>query len=889
MPEIDHATLFLSAILMVSTLSAAITNNNSTSFSIRNSTIGPSTSLTSNNSQPFCCQVLVDVVGLNVWYTSPVIYYKETIITEYVQYNNTAVPSTTKVITNDFSDTHGNVITYGSYNGASGTLPLAETVSPCSEQINGDYCGLVVEPSTAWTNEQSAIVSPTPFATISQFYVVTGIPQGSECVVTITPDPACAYDSENTTDFCTVHELTAPADFQSMMANEEFGQVPYNAATMLDINNTFVHTTSMDLNEKWMHGGNFQNYEIPGRLLEWLASQPGVLSQVPRFKECSVGGGEGAPTVHIPVAELTSYSSSYIPVGGVYRSRASNTHSTGTKITTAASQGSPSSGRSESLAFPEPLPVTSIPKQTGPTIPFETQSMTPADPHTDTVRNSGSQSELRTASNDVASRSRANFPLPVTVKPAPSVPAHHTPSSIAPITNSKPGSTAHDPATNDGAASNILSAIQQGASEIDGNSQTSAPVIIGGMTASELGSGTFILSGGRTIAAGGSPVVESSTTYSIDQLGAVVINDIPISRLTPYTLTSGNVAPHGAAEIGNVLVTLSPVPFSSADASHVASKAFVLSGQTLYLGGSPVTVSGTTCALDSSGRFQINGQTVSTLASDNITPLLETYEPVAIGSAIALPIASDAFVLSGKTLRAGGAAATVSGTTYSLSPSGAVIVNGQSISSLAAIPAATDFSAITLGTHVIAAHPTSQPALVIFGKTLFPGGTPVTISANGHLETLSLPTDALLPNARQLLVVNGKTETLAQSQTALTGSDGAVFSFTPTMAPGMVLGGQTLIAGGTAIFNGGATISERPDGAIIKISEGVTSTLGSEVGGIGSYIMSGFGTQGSVPSGLISATSVPAPFLGKGDRLRWRESWGVQILSMSIFALVIFI
>lgn len=47
-----------------------------------------------------CCAVYVNFVALNFWYNATYEYVEKTIITEYIQYNNTVVPTTTTVDSN---------------------------------------------------------------------------------------------------------------------------------------------------------------------------------------------------------------------------------------------------------------------------------------------------------------------------------------------------------------------------------------------------------------------------------------------------------------------------------------------------------------------------------------------------------------------------------------------------------------------------------------------------------------------------------------------------------------------------------------------------------------------------------------------------------------------
>ena len=213
----------------------------------------------------------------------------------------------------------------------------------------------------------------------------------------------------------------------------------------------------------------------------------------------------------------------------------------------------------------------------------------------------------------------------------------------------------------------------------------------------------------------------------------------------------------------------------------------------------------------------------------------------------------------GQTISAGGAPVTISGTTYSAAPSGGIVANGQTITPAGQAGASPG---ITAGGQVLPVASGLASAIVISGRTLLPGGSPITVTENGQVETLSLPANS----NGQAIVVNGRTTSLSPGATVLTGANGEQITISRTAAGEVIIGGKTLVPGGIALVTNGVTITEKPDGEIIEISGAVTSTIGSAGdGGIGGFINSGLGGSAT---GQARSSSVPTAFPGAATRLR---------------------
>ena len=87
----------------------------------------------SSPSGSFCCQIYAPAVGLIVWYTDHDVEYPDgTVITEYLRYNNTVVPTAT--ITQQPNST----VFLGGYVADLGETPILPGVQT---DINGPYYG----------------------------------------------------------------------------------------------------------------------------------------------------------------------------------------------------------------------------------------------------------------------------------------------------------------------------------------------------------------------------------------------------------------------------------------------------------------------------------------------------------------------------------------------------------------------------------------------------------------------------------------------------------------------------------------------------------------------------------------------------------------------------
>jgi hypothetical protein len=234
--------------------------------------------------------------------------------------------------------------------------------------------------------------------------------------------------------------------------------------------------------------------------------------------------------------------------------------------------------------------------------------------------------------------------------------------------------------------------------------------------------------------------------------------------------------------------------------------AIVIGSQTLTQGESTV-INGVPVVVPSDAggsRVVVGGTTYVVNNGPTAAPVLT------VGQSTVTANPQGQFVVGSETLKPGGPAVTVDGSTLSLGTGGTIaIVNGVT-QTLANAPVMTSPPVITVGDRVVSATVlggTTQ--LVLDGQTLVPGGSPITVSGT----TYSLPAS----DSGTRIVVNGVTSTLSPGQIgSATVKDGTTAFI---LAPG-----QTLTPGGILTISG--TTYSMPSGSpSIIVINGVTSTL----------------------------------------------------------------
>ncbi|KAH6841443.1 hypothetical protein B0T12DRAFT_398772 [Alternaria alternata] len=243
-------------------------------------------------------------------------------------------------------------------------------------------------------------------------------------------------------------------------------------------------------------------------------------------------------------------------------------------------------------------------------------------------------------------------------------------------------------------------------------------------------SGPSFVVGDQSLIPGGPAITVSGTTLSLAPFASFIIVDGTTSSLVTPSLQFGNPP---VITIGGDVISALPEP---------SGPVFVVDGQTLFPGGSEITVSGTTLSLAQSASLVVINGVTSVLATP-AAPLI-TAPPLTIGHATfrPLPGTGTAYLIGSILLTAGGSI-VVSGTTISLAHGAtALAINGKtSFISPGIQPIITNPPLLTIGSQTYTARSGSGTTFIIGDQTLTPGGT---ITIDGTTISLALGATELI-------------------------------------------------------------------------------------------------------------------------------------------------
>ncbi|KAK5125646.1 hypothetical protein LTR85_011920 [Meristemomyces frigidus] len=670
--------------------------------------------------------------------------------------------------------------------------------------------------------------------------------------------------------------------------------------------------------------------DMPNGLLPWLASQSVIKSKFPYIEHCWTISGIGQPTVHVPVNQLTTTSTNIIELGVPLPQTTVLPPKTTSSVMSSTT----------SVVAPTPLPVQKTTSTAGVgssettgKSSSETKGESPSETTGESsAQTSGVSSAQTTGRSSDHTTGESSSKTTNESSTGGSSPGGSSPSESSPSESGGSSQTAQTTASNApqgtlttsndlGGLLGAISSVAQQASSRGGSPAVVQPSE-GGTSAAPAGSPARIQAstsaatssvigfviGSQTASPGGPAVSSEGTVYSALPSGSGV-------QVVANGQTS--TVQRSAGATGAV----SPVQATANDGSSV----YVVGSQTLSSAGSAVTVAGTTYSALSSGSglvvaasgttstilqgsahsviipgasgsayvvgsqpitaggsaATVSGTTYSALPSDSglVVAASGATSTILQSSArgVVTPAASgSAYVADGQTITAGGSGATISGTTYSVLPSGsgvqiiaagatstlqqstqdagfATLPGGQVISTVA-LPVNTPAS-ITIDGKAFAYQEQASSAVVIGSATLSVGGPAVTESG----ETLSLVSQG----STAVLVVNGTSTTALPSSgpaQQLVTLGGQIYTAYAAGSSVVVIDGQTVLPG-TAMVIDGETVSLSGTDLVV-VSGTVTSTEG-----LGGAIMSGLGgtqvsaaTAGSpalYTGGAASATSRP--------------------------------
>lgn len=661
------------------------------------------------------------------------------------------------------------------------------------------------------------------------------------------------------------------------------------------------------------------SFFLPADFAEFFASIPYVKEEYPDIGKCTplIGGGE--PTVHVPVNQLTDTSHVTLMMTGNLKASSTAPKTTEAQTTkepeTTKDQGQPTSTPKETQQSAPPAesqPIThdastadsgqtadttSSPEPTtSPDIVSVIQETTgsqgvqdspvPIAAATPVEATQGSSptsakigaiiaSVIGLVPSAAAEQEAASNPAPAAITfddssqtIVPSGPAHETPAPAAQITIGSSLITANSasafvvgtetlapggPAITLGGTtfaipSQATALVVNGETTPIGQPQTQktpapAQIPVGGSVVTANGASQFEI-GSQTLIPGGSAItIDDSVVSLAPSATAVVINGVT----TPVAGKSANV-PAVQITIGGSTIT--------AD----SASQFQIASQTLSPGGPAITVSGTTYSLAPSG---------SAIVVDGVTSQVAVPQgsPITFGSdEVATPIASGAYVLQGgQTLSPGGSVVVGDGTTYSLAPSGSVVINGVT----SAMP--------TAGSTIIGMSQDSGTELILDGTTLSPGSTAVVSG-----------TTYSLPAMGGGIYVNGQSSALpsASPGAAITLPNGIVA--TPTIATELAFGSQTL-SPGSEITVSGTTYSLSGSDVIVKASSTTFTEAASQLTRVSSASPASSSSASSAPETTRSTEpsgGVATPTTSQSGASRVANVLGgtcLTILSVALF------
>lgn len=672
-------------------------------------------------------------------------------------------------------------------------------------------------------------------------------------------------------------------------------------------------------------GGGQALANNPDSVVEFLADIPYAVSQFPQVGSCMpIYAGEGAPTVHVPVSELTHSTESVITRSSIYTGFTSSASPITTPTPTGPLSKAIIETTASTLALPAQKPVTTSSGQpskiiittsiisgststTRPAIAFSAHTETKAtqldlpSPHnddTDTVSATANPGSTSSRGAPVAftahletTATRLDLPSPADGGTGILTATAHLETSASVLIVHLPSGytdTPHASAIIESTAATLKVPTPVGSDNEPGSPLTtiSSSLIIQWITVTTTGED------GPSFVA----IIESTATAL--SLPAPTIESTAKTLKIPTSVGQGT----GAESTPTAVQWVSTIPVqspSSTSETGVALPAVVLpwttvtpdassnydigSGQTLTPNGPAVTHDGSTYAIStgSSGVVFVSNGVSSVLVQP-------TSSPADTGAKVAAPVPAPAITIvsvavtqdsasqyvipssvagttSDQTLTPGGPGVVVAGTTYSIPSAGtAVVVNGQT--SVIATPAG---AVVTLGSGTASGEQNVAGAGVLATPVGSSGAYIVsgqTISPGGSAAVISGTTYSLVSSGSSTaVVINGQTSPI----TAAAGAIATFGSDSPSGASGAgVL--ATPLSGNGGYVVAGQTLS--PGGSAVVVAGATYSLVSSGsstavvINGHTSPIAAAAGAVATFgPSGQSAAGVLATPVGGSGE------------------------
>ncbi|KAK3638705.1 hypothetical protein LTR56_006712 [Elasticomyces elasticus] len=546
------------------------------------------------------------------------------------------------------------------------------------------------------------------------------------------------------------------------------------------------------LNANYFGGGNpdYKVFQMPADLATMLAGIPAVSSSYPYIGSCTVGGGQGEPTVHVPVNALTATSHSTLTMSGAY-----NTGSTTDvpRTTTSAVNGG-------STATIEPDTQTSQP---------ETQA---SQGQTSPGSAANGESTQAGTTPETAAQSQ-----PTLVNPTQGTPTSAQVSQAASSQNpASEGQTSAQPSTQGQPVSSQAS--QAGTSQA-GQSQQTGGVQSQGDQGQQTQSSPSVGTQAST-AQFGAPT-------STQNIGGIIASVLGVTSTPQATQAS---APAAGSSAANQVQTID-AGGQQIEVSQIGSSSYAINEQTVSNGGVTtaaghvvsIASSGSAIVIDYSVTSPVSGPTQ--LPATAASPSVQVYSTA--GQQITVSqVGLSSYAVNGQTVTQGGVA-TAGGYVVSIATSGAAVIIDGSVASPLPGSAQTGNSAPQAQVYSAAGQQftVSQvgPSFYnINGQTVSAGGV---ATAEGH-------TISVQPSRSAVVIDNSITSPLqaqptgAVAQTRIYSTAGQQITVSRVGPSSYDINGQTVPAGGIATV-GGHTISVQSSGTAVVIDNSVTSAFDS--------------------------------------------------------------
>ena len=754
------------------------------------------------------------------------------------------------------------------------TVPgVPSTLLPDSFDFR-DYAATAVDNATAmtWPGTDLVIHQPTPYDEWFNIAIFTTTPDlfyhRPSTGLTSWPASMCGSYLPRTQYGTITQTITTDGNVSTIISNTPTGTtsrlVPsgesdvffYTAALFgkadpLNVTYVVPKTTQLDSQTAY--------FNFPTGLVGWLGKQENVVAQYPYVTDCwAEDGGEGQPTVHVPVNALTVTSSHIIDV----QKAPSPTPATSPSLVKPTQSAHTEIEETSLDQPPPPLPTTtpSAVKPTesahteieGTTLDQPPQPSPPSD--TTTIVEPPAMTITASAPRTENQESSLDIPPPRS-PPSETTSTHDTSLNV-------PGMTAHTeidhtsvdgPQTTNSRMPKAHTEDSEPVLDVPAQPRPST-----NLPGSALPARTSDAAGGQTSSEsrpGGGIIVAGSDYDGSDQEPS---GDSP----------DGNNGEQGNDDLGGLISAIQSVANQQSGGALSGSQentqqddgparpapsitGFVVGSRTLTPGGAAFTQGGSTfTALPSGSGLQVVAQS-ETLRLDGVVP----PGMFAVPGVVQRPDSEDGYLVGNDAVSAGRSAITIGSETFSALPdgSGVQVVNedGQtrteSVVAVASIDSSPLRSGEDDGQYVFGSNTLSAggQALKIDGTTFsaLPSASGIVVVSEGQTSTMSLgdtvgfltvtgasvtafATPVLLPgdndygddSGNQLVTLRGSTYTALATSGSLLIIDGH------TVEPGetIIINGETVVLSGTRLVVAGATITS---------AQGLGDAIMSGIGG----------------------------------------------------------